>query len=292
MKPAPFRYYDPTTLSEAIALLSTLDNARLLAGGQSLGPMLNMRFATPDHVIDLNGVADLAYIRDAEDHLAIGSMTRQRDLEFSAVIKESCPLLQEALRFVGHRQTRNRGTIGGSLCHLDPAAELVCVCRALDAVVEARSPRGARLIAFADFPAGYMSPALEPDEILCEIRVPKTVGLGTAFVEFARRHGDFAIVSAAAIVALDDAGAIAGCALALGGLDVAPVRAEEAEAALAGERPNEAAFARAGSICRSLEALEDAYAPRAYRQRLAGVLAQRALTQACAKASAAKGTTR
>ena len=125
MKPPPFSYHDPSTVADAVGLLGRLDNAKLLAGGQSLMPMLNMRFVLPDHVIDLNRVEGLSYIRDSNGALEIGAMTRQRELEFSDAVRERCPLMHEAILQVGHRQTRNRGTIGGSLCHLDPAAELV-----------------------------------------------------------------------------------------------------------------------------------------------------------------------
>jgi len=194
MKPPPFQYHDPKTLAEAVGLLGTLDNAKLLAGGQSLMPMLNMRFVLPDHVIDLNRVEGLAGIRDLGDVIEIGAMTRQRDIEFSEVIKAKCPLLHEAIQFTGHRQTRNRGTIGGSLCHLDPSAEQVTVAAAHDATIVVAGPNGEREIAFADFPAGYLTPAIDLNEIVTAIRIPVwPAGHKSAFVEFARRHGDFAV---------------------------------------------------------------------------------------------------
>src|SRR6476659_6387766 len=169
MKPPPFRYHDPKTVSEAVGLLGSLENAKLLAGGQSLMPMLNMRFVLPDHVIDLNKVEGLSYIRSNNGVIEIGAMTRQRDLEFSEVVARLCPLMHEALRHVGHRQTRNRGTIGGSLCHLDPSAELVNICMLFDATLHAQSSRGTRDIPMTDFAAGYMTTALEPDELLSGI---------------------------------------------------------------------------------------------------------------------------
>src|SRR3989441_225400 len=140
MKPPPFEYYDPTTIAEVVGLLGRLENAKLLAGGQSLMPMLNMRFVLPDHVVDLNRVQGLSYIREANGAIEIGAMTRQRDLEFSDVVGVRCPLMHEAIQQIGHRQTRNRGTIGGSLCHLDPAAELVSIAAALDATVTVAGP--------------------------------------------------------------------------------------------------------------------------------------------------------
>src|SRR5450631_3998245 len=199
MKPPPFQYHDPKTLADAIGLLGSLENAKLLAGGQSLMPMLNMRYVLPDHVIDLNRVEGLSHIRERDGALDIGAMTRQRKIEFSDLVRERCPLMHEAVRQVGHRQTRNRGTLGGSLCHLDPSAELVTVAAALDATVLVAGPNGQREIPFAEFPVAYMTPAIEPNEMLTALRLPVwPKGHGYAFIEFARRHGDFAIVSAAA----------------------------------------------------------------------------------------------
>src|SRR6185295_19196086 len=149
MKPPPFAYHDPESVEQAIELLAGLENPRLLAGGQSLMPMLNLRAVLPSHVIDLNRVKDLAYIRETDEALEIGAMTRQRDIEFDARVGRRCPLIQEAIVHVGHRQTRNRGTLGGSLCQLDPSAELVAVAAALDAVVTVEGPKGARDIPFA-----------------------------------------------------------------------------------------------------------------------------------------------
>src|SRR4249919_1337486 len=148
MKPPPFRYHDPTTVGEAVGLLGRLENAKLLAGGQSLMPMLNMRFVLPDHIIDLNLVEGLSYIREAGGALDIGAMTRQRDLEFSALVRARWPIMHEALLQVGHRQTRNRGTIGGSLCHLDPAAELVSLAAGYDAPLTVAGPSRSRELPF------------------------------------------------------------------------------------------------------------------------------------------------
>src|ERR1700694_4538615 len=188
MKPPPFRYHDPRTVTEAVALLGSLENAKLLAGGQSLMPMLNFRFVQPDHIIDLNLVEGLSYIREVEGALEVVGMTRQRDLEFSDPVRARWPIMHEALLQVGHRQTRNRGTIGGSLCHLDPAAELVSVAAAHDATVVVAGPKGSREIAFADFPAGYLTPSIELNEIVTALRIPLWAsGHKAAFVEFARR---------------------------------------------------------------------------------------------------------
>jgi aerobic carbon-monoxide dehydrogenase medium subunit len=169
MKPPPFSYHDPRTLSEAVGLLATLENAKLLAGGQSLMPMLNMRFVLPDHVIDLNRIDGLSFIREANGTLEIGAMTRQRDIEFSELVARACPLLREAILNVGHRQTRNRGTIGGSLCHLDPSAELVVASAALDARITVTGKDGERIVDFAEFPMGYMTPSIGLDEMVTRI---------------------------------------------------------------------------------------------------------------------------
>src|SRR5262249_40625259 len=209
MKPPPFSYHDPRTVSDAVALLGRLDNAKLLAGGQSLMPMLNMRFVLRDHISDLTRVGGLSFIRESNGTLEIGAMTRQRELEFSDLVRRRCPLMHNAILEIGHRQTRNRGTLGGSLCHLDPSAELVAVAAAVDATVTVQGPTGTREIKFADFPAGYLTPAIEPYELVTAARFPLwPQPHGYAFVEFARRHGDFAIVSAAALLTEDASGKI------------------------------------------------------------------------------------
>src|SRR4249919_2782751 len=284
MKPPPFHYHDPKTVSEAVGLLAQLENAKLLAGGQSLMPMLNFRFVQPDHIIDLNLVEGLSYIREAGGALDIGAMTRQRDLEFSALVRARWPILHEALLQVGHRQTRNRGTIGGSLCHLDPAAELVTLACGHDATVTVVGPNGRRQIAFAEFPVAYMTPALELNEMLIGISFPQwAAGHGYAFVEFSRRHGDFAITSAAALLEGDASGKITRASVTIGGMGTAPVRAREVEQAVTGQVPNGALFRDACESCRKLDAIDDVHAPASYRQHLAAVLSRRALEKAHAR---------
>jgi aerobic carbon-monoxide dehydrogenase medium subunit len=280
MKPPLFSYHDPRTAADVVGLLTSLDNAKLLAGGQSLMPMLNMRFVLPDHVIDLNRVDGLSYIRDNNGALEIGAMTRQRDIEFSDVVRARCPLMYEAIRQVGHRQTRNRGTLGGSLCHLDPSAELVSVAAALDAKVAVAGKNGARSIDFAAFPVAYMTPAIELDELLTGVTFPCwPAGHGYAFVEFARRHGDFAIVSAAALIEEKD-GKVTRASVTLGGMGPAPVRATEVERALIGEAIEEKRLREICETLRKLDAIEDIHAPTSYRQQLATVLSRRALLKA------------
>ncbi len=284
MKPPPFRYHDPQTVDEAVGLLGRLENAKLLAGGQSLMPMLNFRFVQPDHIIDLNRIEGLSYIREASGALEVGAMARQRDLEFSDVVRERWPILHEALLQVGHRQTRNRGTIGGSLCHLDPAAELVTLAMGYDATVTVAGPNGRRQIAFADFPVAYMTPALELNEMLTGISFPQwAASHGHAFVEFSRRHGDFAITSAAALLEGDAAGKITRASLTLGGMGTAPIRAREVEKAVVGQTPTGDLFRAACESCRNFEAIDDVHAPASYRQHLAVVLSRRALEKAYAR---------
>ncbi len=281
MKPPAFSYHDPRSVADAVALLASLDNAKLLAGGQSLMPMLNMRYVLPDHVIDLNRVDGLSYIREQDGALEIGAMTRQRDIEFSDVVRRRCPLMHEAIAQVGHRQTRNRGTLGGSLCHLDPAAELVAVAAALDAKVTVAGKGGARDIDFAAFSVAYMTPALEPDELLIGASFPCwSERHGSAFVEFSRRHGDFAIVSAAALLEEDAAGKVTRASLTLGGLGPAPVRASDVERALIGEIIGDKRLRELCEPLRKLDAIDDIHAPASYRQQLATVLSRRALVKA------------
>jgi carbon-monoxide dehydrogenase medium subunit len=284
VKPPPFTYHDPRSVADAVQLLSTLENPKLLAGGQSLMPMLNMRFVLPDHVIDIGKIDGLAYIREGAGSLEIGAMTRQRDIEFSELIAQKHPLLREGILNVGHRQTRNRGTIGGSLCHLDPAAEQVLVCLASDATVTAAGPKGERAIPFREFPLAYMTPNLEPDEMLVAISIPLwRPGHGYSFLEFARRHGDFAVVSVACLLDVDAGGVITRAAVALGGVAAVPLRMDEVEARLVGQKASEDLFRDAAELCRAVDAVADVHATVVYRQHLAAVLTRRALVQALSR---------
>ena len=286
MKPPPFSYYDPSNVEDAVKLLGTLENAKILAGGQSLMPMLNMRYVLPDHVIDLNKIEGLSYIRDAGDALEIGAMTRQRDLEFSEIVQKRCPIMHEALLQVGHRQTRNRGTIGGSLSHLDPAAELPAICAAHDAVITVQGTNGTRDIPFSEFPAGYMTPSIELDELVIGIRLPLwPEGHGYGFVEFARRHGDFAMTSAAALLEVDGGGQVTRASLTIGGVATAPFRMTQIEQELIGGDGSEERFRELCEACRAIDSIGDVYASAEYRQHLATVLSRRALVKAYARAT-------
>lgn len=286
MKPAPFEYHAPTSLAEAAGLLARLENAKLLAGGQSLGPMMNFRYVIADHLVDLGGVAEIAGVTVSGDTLRIGAMTRQRDLEFSEVVAQRCPLLKAALLNVGHRQTRNRGTFGGSVSHFDPASEQPMMCAAHDAVMEICSARGTRRVPFAAFGVDFMTTALEADEILTAIELPLwPQGHGWGFHEFARRHGDFAIAASAALLALGPDGRIARASLTLAGVAVTPLRLTAAEAALVGRAPDADALAEAADHAGRIDPLADIHANADYRRHLARVLTARALADAAARAT-------
>jgi aerobic carbon-monoxide dehydrogenase medium subunit len=283
MKAPPFRYHRPSTIVEAVELLATLDNARVIAGGQSLMPMMNFRLVTPDDLIDLGGIDDLVGVTRGKGTLSIGAMTSQRALERSELVSRHCPLITAALRHVGHQQTRNRGTIGGSLCHLDPGAELPVAAAALDAVLIAIGRSGERRIPFTKFPVGLLSNALSPDELLARIELPKAAPrTGVAFAEFNRRPADFAVVSVAASLALDAAGRIAKAAIAVGGSFEAPQRLRVFEAASVGQRPEPALWKAAASEAEAIECVGDDVYPADYRRELAAVLVRRALDSALA----------
>jgi aerobic carbon-monoxide dehydrogenase medium subunit len=286
MKPPPFEYHAPASLEEACALLATRDGAKVLAGGQSLVPMLNLRLLYPDHVIDINGIPELGEIVVHPDRVAIGAMVRQRRLETDPEIARSAPIFTEALPLIGHRQTRNRGTIGGSLCHLDPAAELPLLALVHDATVHSISSGGRnRTIPIAQFIGGFMSPAIESDELVVTVDVPRwPAGHGYAFIEHARRHGDFALAAVACLMALDGNGRVTRVALGVGGIGTVPVRLASAETLLIGSAAEPAVVERAARCCDELEALTDVHGHAAYRRSLAAALVRRAITSAYARA--------
>jgi CO/xanthine dehydrogenase FAD-binding subunit len=242
VKPAPFEYAAPRSLDEALGLLG--EEAKSLAGGQSLVPLMNFRLARPELIVDINGLPELAGIRRDDGALLIGALTRQSALERSELVAAGWPLLTKAVRYVGHPQIRNRGTVGGSVAHADPAAELPVALAALDARFAAQSPRGRRTLTASELFLGPLTTALAPDELLVEIEVPPVPeGAGSAFVEHARTAGDFAIAGAAAVVAEGHA------AVALLGAASVPVRAPDAERALVdGAEPGEAAELAASSV--------------------------------------------
>jgi len=288
MKPPSFDYVAPRTIGEVVALLQHhAGDAKILAGGQSLMPLLNMRFARPSLLIDLNKLPGLDYIREADGMLAVGALIRQRALERSPLVKKRQPLIDAALRFVSHPQIRNRGTVCGSLAHADPAAELPAVATALEAQFVATGPQGTRTIAASDFFVTIMTTALEPAEMLTEVRFPVLPDrTGWSCLEVTRRHGDFALAGAAVTVTLDGAGKCAAARIALFGVGYTPLRARAAEQALVGEKPDDQVLERAAAKARAqvTDAVSDVHASREYRQYLAGVVTRRTLAEAAQRA--------
>jgi aerobic carbon-monoxide dehydrogenase medium subunit len=284
MKPAPFEYHAPRTIAEATGLLAELQNAKILAGGQSLVPMMNFRYVIVDHLIDIAKVEGLSGIAVANGRMRVGAMTRQRELELSQEVAAHCPLLTEALRHVGHRQTRNWGTIGGSLAHADPAAEQPTVCAAHDAVVEIVSKRGSRQVLFREFGLGFMTTTLQPDELIAAIEFPLwPPGHGFGFQEFARRHGDFAIAGAASLIEVAPNDTVQRASVTLCGVANAPVRVAEAEEVLVGRTLTAVTAHAAAKATNSVEPLSDVHASGNYRRHLAEVLTFRSLRQAAVR---------
>jgi carbon-monoxide dehydrogenase medium subunit len=286
MKPPPFEYHAPGSLDDACALLATLDNAKVLAGGQSLVPMLNLRFLYPDNVVDLNRIGGLDEIAVHPDRLAIGAMVRQHRLEIDAEVARAAPIFTEALPLIGHRQTRNRGTVGGSLCHLDPAAELPLLALLHDASVRTVAGGGRRrTIPIAEFIGGFMSPTIEPDEIVVGVDVPRwPTGHGYAFREHARRHGDFALAAAACLLIVDKDGCVARAAIAIGAIGPVPVRLSAAETLMVGSSADPATVERAARCCAELDAVSDVHGQAEYRRNVAIALVRKALTAAYERA--------
>jgi len=285
MKPPPFSYHRPHNANEALALLGSLDNAKLLAGGQSLMPMMNYRYVMPDHLIDLNHCHDLSGIQVNGDRLVIGAMTRQRDIAEDRLVQQHAPLLVDALHWVGHVQTRNRGTLGGSLSHLDPAAELPGVLAAYDAKVTVASKTGSREISIHDWGAGYMMPAIDETELAVAVNIPLDSSLQNhahAFVEVARRHGDFAQAGAGVVLASTDPvdAAITDARIALVGVDLAPLRLREAEHYLIDKVATSEVIETAAQFASDVPGIADVHADESYRKRLAVVVVRRALQQA------------
>ena len=289
MKPARFEYFCPRTVDEAVGLLARYgDEAKVLAGGQSLVPLMNMRLARPAIVIDINRIGALAYLRERDGVLLIGTLTRQRAAERSPVVAERCPILRDALHLVGHAQIRNRGTMGGSIAHADPAAELTAILLALGGEVTARSATGTRTIAAADLFLSYLTTSLHPRELITEVRIPATPrGAGWSWMEIARRHGDFALAGVGVVLTLRR-GAIAEARIGLTGVGPTPIRATDAERLLAGQQPSEALWAAAAaSVQAALTPDGDIHASAEYRKHVSGVLTRRALAEAHSRAEAA-----
>jgi CO/xanthine dehydrogenase FAD-binding subunit len=291
MKPAPFEYHAPASLEEALFLLHNHgDDAKLLAGGQSLVPAMNFRVVQPGMLIDLNRLPELGYIRDDGDCFRIGAMTRERQLEFDASIAVRVPLLHEAAPNIAHPQIRNRGTIGGSLVNADPAAELPVLMLALDARLKARNTSGERWIEAPDFFVGMFTTALQPDEILVEIELPfMPPRTGWSFLEVAPRAGDYAMMGVAVLVTLDETGKCSRAKLVYLNAGDGPLEAKEAAGKLAGEIPNEDVIGAAADMASSSEInpFGNIHASVDYQRHLAQVLTKKALRTAVQRAGAA-----
>jgi len=289
VKPAVFEYFSPETVEEAVALLGEHgDDAKVLAGGQSLVPLMNMRLARPAVVVDINRIETLAYIREEDWGLRFGALARQRAAERSPLVAARCALLRDALRLVGHVQIRNRGTIGGSIAHADPAAELTAVLAALDGEVTARGPQGDRVIAARELFVTYLTTSLDPRELLVEVRIPALPqGAGWSWMEIARRHGDFALAGVGTVLVLRR-GTIADARIGLIGVGPTPVRAIAAERVLIGQAPSEALWEAAAEAVRGAVSPDgDIHASAEYRRHVSGVLVQRALRESLSRAQEA-----
>ncbi len=290
MKPAPFKFFAPASIDEALDHLENYGyDAKILAGGQSLIPTMNFRLEQPAVLIDLNKVEDLFFIEQSEaDAIRIGAMTRQRQVEKSELIKANVPLVHEAMPFIAHPQIRNRGTVGGSIAHADPSGELPALALALEAKFKLVKKSGERWVVAKDFFVGLFSTDLQPEEILAEISIPVLPKRsGCAFQEISRRHGDYAMVGVAAVVTLDEQKKCTNAAITLLSVGDAPVQAHKAEQLLIGETASEKVIEAAAEMVSSadIDPPNDIHASAKFRRHLAKVLTKRVLTQAFQRAA-------
>lgn len=284
MKPAPFKYYDPRSLSDAVHLRAKVEDNRTLAGGQSLMPMMNFRYVQPSAIIDLNRIPELQGLDISDKTLTFGAMTRQRDILRDGRMDDAAPIFAEALQHVGHRQTRARGTIGGSLSHFDPSAELCNLAALHDATFRLESNSGSRTLTFQEFGLGYLTTAIRPDEILASIEMRRwPAGHVHAFGEFAFRHGDFALCAVSCLIHTDRTGTVSELALCVSGLEPVPVRMTAFEHGAIGTTPDEVLAREAAEAAGRLDAMSDAYVSGTYRKHLARTLAFRCVVDACRK---------
>ncbi len=291
MKPAAFEYHEPASVEEVVALLADHgDEAKIIAGGQSLVPMMSMRLARPTHLVDVIGVRGLDGIDDRGDHVAFGATASQRAAELSPLVAARLPVWAEALPFIGHVSIRNRGTIGGSMAHADASAELPAVAMVTDAEIVTWSPRGDRVLTADDFFVSHFTTALAEDECVVEVRVPiGPAAVGWSFQEVARRHGDFALVGVAADeYAMGEGGEIGAARVCLVGVGDRPVRARAVEESLVGQAASARHLRRtaAADAVRDLEPATDMHGSSAFRRHLAGVVVRRTLTTASERAGA------
>lgn len=288
MKPAQFEYFKPATIDEAVSLLNQYaeDDGKILAGGQSLVPLMNFRLAKPKWLIDINGIEALDYIADDGDWLAFGAIARERDVEQSALVAEHCPLLHDVTRWIGHTTIRNRGTLCGCIAHNDPTAEYPLAAVLLEAEVTMQGPNGSRTLPAGEFLVTYLTTALEANEVVTRVRFPKMAkSTGWSFHEFARRHGDFAIVETGVLLDLDN-GTVKDARIAIGGAGPVAFRATDGEDALKGEKLTDELIEQAAEKAAAMtEPESDIHGSAEYRTHLAKVLTRRALKEAQSRAS-------
>ena len=283
MKPSAFEYFNPQSVEEAIQLLDRYgDDAKIIAGGQSLVPMMNFRLARPEILIDINGIKELDYIQTDGDELVIGALARERDIEQSPLVNEKWPLLSKAISFIGHSAIRNRGTIGGSLVHADPSAEIPTALRALNGNLKVLRPSGEKILAPDEFFLTYLTTSLEPSDLLVEIRMPALAErTGWSFRELSRRSGDFAIVAVGILLNAETSGVCREARIAMGGVAPTPIRAEEAEALLSGQKITEKLIATAAQqAAEETDTEPDYHASAEYRMDMARVFVQKGLQEA------------
>jgi carbon-monoxide dehydrogenase medium subunit len=283
-----FCYHRPTTVEEAVGLLAQYgSDAKVLAGGQSLVPLLALRLSHPEHLVDIGRIDGLSAVDTDSAGFTVGAAVRHADVELSPLTGRAAPLVAAAVPHIGHRAIRNRGTVCGSLAHADPAAELPAVALATDAELIVRSAAGERAIPAADFFLGYLTSALDETELLTAVRFPPwPTSTGGSVAEVSRRHGDYALVGLAAVVGVGDGGRIQRAALSFFGAGATPVRVTEAEQVLVGEHPGPAAFAEAAEVvAKTIEPPGDNHATAAYRAHVAGVLTRRCLAEAAGRAT-------
>jgi carbon-monoxide dehydrogenase medium subunit/2-furoyl-CoA dehydrogenase FAD binding subunit len=284
MKPCAFEYFNPQSVQEAIELLDRYgDEAKIIAGGQSLVPMMNFRLARPEILIDISAIKELEYIKTEGDELVIGALARERDIEQSPLVLEKWPFLSKAISFIGHSAIRNRGTIGGSLVHADPSAEIPTSLCALNGKVKVVGPSGEKILEPEEFFLTYLTTSLEPSDLLVEVRIPalpeKT---GWSFGELSRRSGDFAIVAVGILLFTETPGVCREARISMGGVAPTPVRAEEAEALLAGQKITEKLIAAAAQqAAEETDTEPDYHASAEYRMDMARVFVKRGLQEAC-----------
>lgn len=283
MKPSAFEYLTPSTVTEVLELLERYgDEAKIIAGGQSLVPLMNFRLARPEVLIDINRIEELDYIREDGDELAIGALVRENHLMSSSLVRKRCPILANAVSYIGHFPIRNRGTVGGSLVHADPSAEIPTIICGLDGKMTIMGPSGKRTVGPAEFFLTYLTTGLEPEEILAEVRIPVLPQkAGWSFMELSRRCGDFAIVSVASVLIIEEIGRCKEARISLGGVAPTPIRAAEAEELLSGQTITGTLIEKAGqAAAEATDPDSDYHAAAEYREDMARVFVTRSLNEA------------